>query len=285
MDFLSIKKLAWYKPQENVSEEDRARLSVKLPETVEREVVHLMKCYSDLQFGWNLALALQDRIEFPSFLEGKDIFVWRAYLYLQGIQDDIVQQALGIASEPDGLIKTKINTLLLSKETDIPFIAQRLGLPVDVVTAYEVLFFNILDRRKEHVFISNIVYPQGRLEESTPDYLKNVTLQQLMYRAGYNAKNIQESLYHIGVDDNPFKDFSKTSGAEALESTLMSNAVLLMNTGLLHHKSAAISRALGLMNARAMGGEGASAQDDALMDTIDLREDLIQLNTGLAFGN
>jgi hypothetical protein len=39
------------------------------------------------------------------------------------------------------------------------------------VIAYEKLFFNVLDRKKDHSYIASVVYPEGRLVEAAEDYI------------------------------------------------------------------------------------------------------------------
>ena len=55
-----------------------------------------------------------------------------------------------------------IKALLLSDDVDYKFIASGTAINIDTIKAYERLFFNVVDRKNEHMFIKNVVYPDGR---------------------------------------------------------------------------------------------------------------------------
>lgn len=243
----TIAKLAWYKPRSSAS--TGLSISVNdsgLAEEQLQDILHYADCYKNLQFGWDIAQTLvQYNIPFPSFLEGDDLYVWRAYNYITGNEDPVIAGALALTSEANKQTADTIKALLIAKDVTPTFVSHKTSIPAEVITAYEKLFFNVLDRKKDHAYIASIVYPKGRMVEAMENYLEETGIGDLMLRAGHN-KGIDHVLYASGLGDNPFARADVAEGATMLDSMFMADGCLYAGLGWLHQRK----NAMPITNAR-----------------------------------
>lgn len=243
----TIAKLAWYKP--------RSEIATGLCSTVESscittdqllDILHYADCYKNLQFGWDIAnIFVEQHVQFPAFLYGDDLYIWRAYNYLQGNEDPIIAGAVALTSETNKQTANTIKALLIAKDTSPEYIAKQLAIPTKVIIAYEKLFFNVLDRKQDHAFIAGIVYPKGRMVEAMENYLEDTGIGDLMLRAGHN-KGSAHVLYASGLGDNPFANADVLEGATKLDSMFMADGCLYAGLGWLHQRR----NAMPITNAR-----------------------------------
>lgn len=244
----TIQKLAWYIPLGDPAEGDYSVDGIKgLSEEKARRILHFANCFKDPQFGWKIAQTLAETdTPFPAILTGDDLCIWRAYKYIKGEEDKAISHAVALTLDLNKNTRSKIEALLVADGVDCAFVASRLNIPKDVVTAYEKLFFNVLDRKADHAYISDIVYPEGRMVEAMEDYLENVDLSTLLLRAGY-TKGIKHVLYAAALTkDNPYAHRDAVSGAAELDSIFMAEGCLYADMGWLHQRR----NAMPIMNAR-----------------------------------
>lgn len=243
----TIAKLAWYKPRCIDTDGWTASIKdLKIAEEQLQDILHYATCYKNLQFGWDIAQALVEaNIPFPSFLEGDDLYVWRAYNYIIGNEDPVIASALALNSRANQQTAATIKALLISKDVTPTFVSAKTSIPVEVIIAYEKLFFNVLDRKKDHAYIASIVYPNGRMVEAMENYLEETGISDLMLRAGHN-KGTDHVLYASGLGDNPFARADVTEGATMLDSMFMADGCLYAGLGWLHQRR----NAMPITNAR-----------------------------------
>ena len=128
-------------------------------------------CYKDLSFGWNFVRSLENKSKPPTVTEP---YLVRAYNYLYNkARDPKLRQAEAYDSILDPYYKDTIKSLLFVDGITIDDIAKKLGVDPEVIYLYEKLFYNILDRKHEYMFITSLVYPEGRLEEMELTGLSN----------------------------------------------------------------------------------------------------------------
>lgn len=213
------------------------------------ELSRFLWAYKDMQFGWNFARTMaMNRLEMPSLLAGRDEWLWRAYLYQKDptrYRDAVLQRAQMFMGKNFAKEKAVMNALLIAEDVDIGEIAYRLSVPPQVVSAYEILFFNVLDRRSDHLFISSIVYPQGRLVECFPRYVETEGLDMILLRAGYNHGAV-DVLWFAGFPSRLLQSMQGNDVAGRLEGLIMANGLLLARNGWLNQGPSAS----GLHNAR-----------------------------------
>lgn len=246
------------------------------------EVSHYACCHSNLRFGWDFVnhMVTTKGAVFPAFLHKDDLFLWRAYQYILGCDDPAVAGAFALTMEGNRTTRENLEALLISpRVTDAGIPAQQLGIPVATVIAYEKLFYNVLDRKKDHSYIMSIVYPHGRMIETTKEYVENTPSGVLMARAAYNH-GPELALYMMGKHmRHPYKNMDAAQGAEEFDAMIMRDGILYAAFGLQN-----VDRAVPIENARKSIQAGKIGHGDqqegasvlSLEDT--LRTEIIQVS-------
>lgn len=276
----TIAQLSWYKPRSKNTARLSANADIKgLTDKMASDILHYAECYKNLQFGWDFAQeAVSTGMEFPAILHGDDLIVWEAYQYLKGCGDKDISAALAINTDVNANLKNQIRALLVIDGVDIPFISQKLGVPEEVIRVYEKLFFNVLDRKADHHYIANVVFPEGRLTEAFENYLENTGLDDLMLRAGYTHGK-EHVLYAAGLGPNPFAGKSAGEGAAELDSMFMADGCLYATLGWMHQKTNAqpIANARLSMQASKMGGTELNSEISMITMGDTMRDEIQRL--------
>jgi len=256
-----INKLAWYLPLSKADQDvPEEHIEFAGAETNIRDVAHYLHCYKDIAFGWKLAYRLaRTGNELPSMLEGEDLWVYRAYLYVAGVSNDpLVGAALSLTLSAAESQRIKLQALLLGKHASIPEVANRLQMDARVVSAYEKLFFNVLDRRDDGRYLSDIVYPEGRYVEFMSGYLETEPIGMLLKRSGYNNGE-SDVMYMSGMPHTTLESlFPSDDSASRFEKYLMMNGYALGRNGFINQNNMpGIHHARQVLQAIKQGGEGA----------------------------
>ena len=220
-----------------------------------------------LNFGWYIAEQLASRGQrFPMVMLGRDTWVFKAYLMLIDPwkhYDKHVAEAYHIAQfvkgRPD--LGTAMRALLISATADAPEVhinkvAQATGVCYASIEAFESLFYNILDRRQDSIYLACEVYPAGRAVEFTDGYMNSATFSELMKRIGYNYRDLQLTTYMVGIGDHTYmaKLASKEGGEGELSRHIAGNGLLLTKANLLNQRSVGLTRATTLLAASRQAG-------------------------------
>ena len=254
----TIAQLAWYIPRAEASGMCPIE-SIGLSAQQESDILHYANCHKNLKFGWDFAATLaKSSAPFPALLHGDDLVVWRAYRFIkEGTADAVVEGAVAIENLSEWkTLRGQIRSLLVAPDVDCSFVASKFGMRLDVVKAYEKLFFNVLDRKEDHIWLANIIFPEGRIAEAFEDYLQKSSIDDLMLRAGY-SKGVQHVLYATGLGRHPYAGLDAAAGAADLDAMFMADGCLYAGFGWMHQSKNAIP----IMNARLsmqagkMGGE------------------------------
>ena len=228
-------------------------------------------------FGWHAARTFaQHRLPFPIQLMGRDHWVYRAYLMQLDENkyfDKVVSMAwhLHLNNEGDVSLASKLQSVILSYKCSskdpadkyrelhkhLRYLSDYLGIPYDVVEAYEVLFFNVLDRKDDAMFIAHEVYPGTRCVEFQETYFTHTSLRDLVRRAGYNHRDTSMTAYLLGIGDRKFigELASRPDREEELSKHFMGNGLIMARANLLNHRSIGLSRATTLMAAARQAGQ------------------------------
>ena len=233
--------------------------------------------YARPAFGWHSAVTFaQAKAPYPVPLVGRDHWIYRAYL-MQLDADKFFDKAVSMAwhlqhhQEGEVSLASKLQAMILSykcSSTDhgdktrllyahLRYISDFLGIPYDVVEAYEMLFFNVLDRKDDAFFIANEVYPDTRFVEFQETYFTHTSLRDLVRRAGYNHRDTQMTAYLLGIGDRKFISelASRPDREEELSKHFMGNGLIMARANLLNHRSIGLSRATTLMAAARQSGQ------------------------------
>lgn len=208
--------------------------------------------YKDLSLGWKCSrLLARSNVSFPCFITGEDLWLYKAYLYCLDptkFFNRHIAEARGLASNHMQRSGEAINALLVSPEVDHEYISVKTSIHVNTIKAYEKLFFNIVDRQNDYMFIKNVVYPDGRMVEMFDDYLKNEDLGRILIRTGYN-NGPEHVLHFAGFKSGLLNTLASGNSMPAqLEALFMANGYLLARNGWLNQRSDAV----GLYNARSI---------------------------------
>lgn len=239
--------------------------------------------YSNLAYGWHVANQFAwHRKTFPQVMMRRDYWVFRAYLMmLDPVRnyDENVAEAFhfanlkssesGMGNAMQALILSGFRDKKSSPVQQLRAVANRTGIPFETVEAFETLFFNIIDRHEDALYIANAIYPNHRIVELDDAYFDNTPIGDLIKRAGYNYQDMDLTSYLIGMGDRSY--IAKLAASDSREAELgkhiMGNGLILTQTGLINQRSIGLSRATTLMAASRQGGN--TTEDPAIADVTD----------------
>jgi hypothetical protein len=277
------------------------RLSACAPEIPAKlrgmdDVEEVAKCrfldaYLEPAYGWTAArlLARYDRA-FPAFPSGGLKWVWRAYLTLRGQPNTTVQTAWRIRNSPDmAVYRGTLEGALVIKDASVKAAAEIMGIKPDLVEAYDALFWNVLDRKKDLMYLASQVYPAGRLEEIRRDYIDTAHVVSLLRRIGYN-QGPEDLRWAAGLRTTAVDSHTVAEAKEQSERLTMTMGLLfLRNFGHYSEQHVAISSCRMLMQAAKLGGidQGESGHSTSFADYAeklfgDNRQALIDRTNALA---
>lgn len=234
--------------------------------------------YTNFSIGWALSQSFAGaRRPFPIVLQGQDQWILRAYMHGLGHYDPVVQEAWALHMEPR--LKSTADTLracLIAKDFDLETMLECTGLSADVVHAFEKLFFNVLDRQKDAIYIRNMAYTKPKLIEKFENYVSNEDAGQLLIRAGFNS-GMAAALELSGLSGRSAKQQAASAPqlAEQLETIMFATAIQAFAAGFGNQRdhAIAIERAKSLITAAKAGGvDNATGSPVA---TSNLNDDLI----------
>lgn len=243
----TIAQLAWYKtPSECTAGLYACSDKLNISEDKARDIMHYAECHRDLSFGWSFATDMaNNNLPFPAILEGDDLYVWRAYRYILGDEDPVIAGAVALTTSGNTNTRNQMHALFVSEDVDHQYVSSKLHLDLEVVKAYEKLFFNVIDRKADHAFIANIVYPEGRMVEAMENYLETTGLGELMMRAGLtNGKDFV--LYAGGIGQHPFSTMDAAEGAARMDKQFMIDGCFYAMSGWQHQRK----NSMPILNAR-----------------------------------
>jgi len=198
-------------------------------------------CYSDPAFGFKFVRTLvQKNMPMPGQLDGDDEILFRAYLYLSNprlYRDENVIRALALTMPSMRASESKLQALLVSRDATSAKVGAILTLPERLVRTYEILFFNVLDRREDTIYLNQLVFPNGRLDEYFDAYLEGSSMRSLMMRAGID-NGVDEAAFLGGFNRSMIDGISAAQwGALTWDAfiwdgkTLAPSEIELMGTG------------------------------------------------------
>ena len=262
MDFGTIYRLSGSIPRDSSYFElyhDDSREQTNNIEEVNRFAI----CYKDLAFGWHFIKSYSDIEECMPASVVEEHSLIRAYNFERhGGRDIPMAQAVAIETALPQNIKNTITSMFFCEGITIQKIAEVTNFDEDTIRLYEELFFNILDRKSQSLFMAGLVYPETRAEEFSQRYLDFVDSNTLLRRASYNS-GIESTMALAGFKETFLEFGNAADNTTKLESAMMSNAFFLASCGFLNSRnSPGITNAKGIMAAAKLGGnDDASFQE------------------------
>ena len=185
---------------------------------------------SDLRFGWNMAkFIVRTGVDPSSYVECR--WIVKAVGFLQRDSTYLMDYVVAIDNAVDKMkgYSRNIHAMCVCPNMEIESIAAELKLKPNVISAYTDLFFDMMDRRDEPLFLEAIVWPYGRIEESDPQYAKHASSAMKIMRTAYGW-GLRSMLLASGLpmDMNTMID---VDAGKKLESTVLNAALMFTQAG------------------------------------------------------
>lgn len=226
--------------------------------------------YTKPNFGWYIArqYSAHDLPFPPTFLGGRDQWVYRAYMFQRDpfeYYNHTIAHAYHLAhTDTHTVLRDGVQAMLLNYSPLVSIgahledVARRTGVAQDVVEAFELLFFNVLDRYEDGLYLANTVYPSTRGVEFSENYLNTSSFSEILKRVAYNNRgDLDLTAYLTGIGDQTY--LKKIAASPERESDLtkfmMGNGLILSHSNLLNQRSIGLSRASTLLAASRQSGK------------------------------
>ena len=257
MNATDIQQMVWHLPPPEVKETEQTP-GIEAP-LIDHATYNFLDAYKNLRFGWSCAWKMaRYGLEFPGNLEEEDEWVWRAFLYNKSRKfwNPAIGHAYALTGHKRAHERQIIDALILAPESTAKSVAKCVNLPVEVIEAYEKLFFNIFDRKQDELYISSIVYPKGRMVEMYDEYPRVEPMGAMLMRSGFN-NGPADVCYLDGFSSGLIHSLSSADIPAKLESIIMANGYVLARNGFLNQRrdAAGLRAAQTLMAAAKQGGE------------------------------
>lgn len=237
--------------------EQLARLEPRVSSEIAQEAGAFAQIHSNSEFGWRIARSFAGaRLRFPVPVIGRDHWLFSAYLmHLNpaAYRRADVEAAFQISQESG--LPAKLKAMLMAGvghpvDAHLNLVAEKSGIPRLTVEAFEILFFNILDRHQDGLYLSNLAYPNGRLVEFDEDYFETTPIADLILRAAYNHRDIEFVSRLAGMTEaDCIKELTALRKSEAeLEGRIFGNALLIAKLGIMNQPSVGLQRAADLLD-------------------------------------
>lgn len=139
---------------------------------------------NDPEFGWHYVLTFTATCQhLPNDVNSK--WMRRAWRHEMGQHDQVVTAAL-VLHHPTNQARHAIRACLIDPEFDYKKTAERLRLPAEVIECFGELFFNVRDRLDDGLYLTNVIYPDGRYATMKEGYAEIVGNGELMLRAAFH---------------------------------------------------------------------------------------------------
>ena len=239
------------------------RLAVDQPES-DWDAQRFALSYRKPEFGWEFCrlLARHER-PLPTFMDGDDQVLFRAYAFLvdpKRFKNQDLSHAMGLRHPDMKTAREVIESMLLTQDATCQSVARAVRMPVGVIKTYEKLFFNVLDRKEDALYMMRIIYPAGRMVEMMSNYLPDLQLGSLLRRVGAND-GPEHVLYHAGISNDLVNTLASSSSGKQMEDRIMANGYVMARAGLLNQDPASVPGILHAQRLIAAGKVGGEASD------------------------
>lgn len=124
-------------------------------------VEHFAFALHDPAFGSNFVEAhLKQRRWLPDTISEWSLLQFHAARWL-GVSEPLMTEVESFRTETRRQERNLLDALLLAEDATLAGIADTLHASEETIEAYEVLFWNVRDRRDEKLFINALLYPAG----------------------------------------------------------------------------------------------------------------------------
>jgi hypothetical protein len=272
MDFKTISKAAETMPLSDEYFQEASYYQYGASESNRANSIQkFVTVYKDLKFGWNyIQFLIRNNLQAPQFLMDNDV-LYRAYKFEKyGEPDQEIMMAISFDHPSQQYFQTVIQSFLLCKEATYEAVAKKTDLPVNVLKCFAELFYNVMGRKDEHLWLASQVYPETRVVEMKDNYAKTASTADLLRRAGFNS-GMEHVEFFSGLRSDILTTGDMANAASKLENALMINGYMLASGGFLNtSNTSGIHQARTLIAAEKQGGsESSGAEDHGLISMGD----------------
>ncbi|MCW4026199.1 MAG: hypothetical protein NWE76_01785, partial [Candidatus Bathyarchaeota archaeon] len=193
MNAVRLKELIEYLPRPELIRGEHFDQDIEDMDMVssrDAEITHFAVNYAETNFAWKFIKALiHNHIPLPPPVDIDDEWLIRTYRFETDptYKDEAIRGAHMLNKRSMEMTKYALKGMIMSPDNNsTEEIESKINISADVITAFEKIFFNVRDRRDEILFVSQVVYPEGRIVECIDDYIRRESLGNLIMRAGYN---------------------------------------------------------------------------------------------------
>lgn len=255
---------------------------------VPRDALPFLHNYSRVMFGWDAAQRFAAAAgEMPVILTGGDIWVYKSWAAMSHGSRVVTSQEMKILTDawnmrfkrscrPSGIA---VEALLLTPDATVESVAEDTGLPYELVEAYEALFYNVIGRRDDYMFLRNIVYPNSRLDEIIPGFLSATHAERLVKRVAYNSDR-KTALYMCGFRPDGILEQTVEEASKRFQRLLLQTGAIMAAGGLLMFDRAhtTISAARSFIQTSKLSGEDLGGDSGMLSLADSLRGDIDRIS-------
>lgn len=227
------------------------------------DIDRLVSAYKAFDFGWRLVRALvRNRLRLPhGITRYEDEALVRGYFWEFRASDDrAVEAAAALGCDPRMRQERElVEALMLCEDYDRAWVAREFDTSEDMLWIYEQLFFNVVDRRTEDLWLVSHVFSNTKLEEHVEGYISAGNAGKILRRAGY-ANGMAAVLQLVGARTAKKKAAAMTLAdtRKAFELEITKNGLLLAQNGWAGQgdNATAIRRTQSMISAAKIGGDG-----------------------------
>lgn len=230
--------------------------------------------YSEPKIGWKIAYACaRYGIPLLGVSDSPHDAIFRAYLYCCNAnlyRDPALQKAMSLHDSRMITGSRAVRALMFPFDSTVKAVAESLNLDEEVVSLYEQLFFNILDRKKDSIYLTKLIYPHGRTVEYMGRYVESASFESIMARSGFN-NGAKDVMYLMGLSNNLVDSMASAESGKNLEQLMMAQGFVMARNGWLNQASNAvgITHARQLIAAGKIGGQDTGAGDSDFLYMAD----------------
>lgn len=251
MNLLEIKKVSRWIPGPKQATHVRVVNTEGIRIPIRGHAINAFDAYMAQDYVWKAALRLYSQSKLlPFFPTGRIIWIHRLLRYFRGMYEDPCEleryggsaitaehigKAIAIEEVPQHRpSRDVLRAALVARDATIHGVAASIGLDPAVVASYEAIFWNVVGREQDQLYLRNIVYPACRSEEYAAGYASSTQHGKTLLRIAYNA-GVEETLYFAGFRNSYMENcVSPEQAASRFNEKVMVTAYALVNNGFLN---------------------------------------------------
>lgn len=242
----------------------------------DRQIELAAHALHDARFGWHFVVGYHRLgVQLPEAATAQPWLTLAYHALRTGFTPEVLSACQSLETSDQRLTRAVLKCLLLEGQRTPAEADQWLKLPLGTAQAYNDLFFNVRDRLDEEIYLTHLIWPEGRRSELHQTYLQSEDQETLMLRVTRDH-GLQSALKLAGFAS--LEKLDGVTGASRLESALMTNAVQLAEWGGLNQSRPlpGLSHAKGVLIAVRGSGDNQGDADRLAPQHMNLYDNAIE---------